>query len=140
MSYDPTVSWCQNLIRGERADWSDSQYCGAPALDLGERIRNICQTCHDGAERFRDDLLAAWSKAIVANGGAAEWLARQEAIVADLHQWLDREAAQGAPMSELHKIRRDLAGRERCTESVLAAQRAANTQPQPAFETEQIAA
>jgi len=113
------VSWCQNLIRSERADWRDAQYCGAPALDFGDR--NICEACHTKTEIFAEDLAERWGREIAEGGGVDEWLERNEALAADLYGWLDTESAKRAPLSKLHDIRLRIARSERVRKSVLDA-------------------
>lgn len=113
------LSWCQNLIRGERADWRDARYCAATALDFGDR--NICGACRAKTEVFADRLAEQWGRDIAEGGGVNEWLDRNEAVTTDLYVWLGTEASKRAPLSKLHDIRLRIARSERVRKSVLDA-------------------
>jgi hypothetical protein len=75
-------------------------------------VRNNCAACQAHRDEFGDQLIADTVERFTPEGAAA-WLLRQEALLADLYAWRDRRAAEGASVEELIKIRADLAGRQR---------------------------
>jgi hypothetical protein len=112
------VGRCQNLIRGARADWTDSDYCAAPALDLG--FRNLCLPCHLSTRRFHDVLLRDFAESRTAEG-AAEWLAGTLAIIADMDRGIAALLISRAKLSEIYVRRAERDRRWECVDAVRAA-------------------
>lgn len=98
------VGTCQNLIRGQREDWIDARYCGAPAIEIpGER--NICQECHQRSQRFMADVIDQW---VMEMRGDTEWIENTKAIIADMLVRLTALRASRAPMSKIYLFEREL--------------------------------
>lgn len=103
------IGTCQNLIRGQRDDWIDARYCGAPTIDLGiPSERNICQTCRQHSQRFIAGVVEHWVAATTGDAGWTDWTETAEAIIADMSARLAALRASRAPLSRIYLFQRDL--------------------------------
>lgn len=100
------IGICQNLIRGQREDWTNSQYCGAPTIDLGiPSERNICQACRQHSQRIITGVIEKWA---AATRNDADWIETVEAIIVDMSARLVALRASRAPLSKIYRFQRDL--------------------------------
>jgi len=121
------IGQCQNLIRGERADWSDARYCLAPVIGLGREHatdRDICGACRMATEAWSAHLVETTVAGIVADReNASAWISRTEEQLVDLDRWLVQRGAERASMDDLYAIRRTIRRQEALLEAVRAAAR-----------------
>jgi hypothetical protein len=116
----PHVGQCQNFSPGDR-NGRGARYCLNPVLALGGDLpadRDICQACRQRSQAFGERFIASHVEGLIEADAAEEWMSTTRALVTDSWAWYYRRAAEQAPMAELHKIRQDIALRERLLTAV----------------------
>lgn len=116
MRVEVKIGHCENLIRGERDDWSDAQHCGYPTIDLGipsERL--ICQSCRARSRAFIDSVTDQWVEAVM---GDVQWQELTAALLDDYEARLGRMLAHRAPLSKIYTLQRDVDRRSRLYDRV----------------------
>jgi hypothetical protein len=102
----PSIGLCENLIRGERDDWIDAEYCNQLVIDLGiPGDRNICQQCHANTMEYRDKLVQSVIDSVASDD---EWTALLRANIRDTRRFIARLLANGEPLSTIRKHQRSL--------------------------------
>jgi hypothetical protein len=83
--------------------------------------RDICQECHATTARQAERRQKHAATQIATSLDPADWLAHTDALIADEYLFLAMRAAEGAPLSTLINIRRNIGSRERLAAQVRAA-------------------
>lgn len=100
------IGTCQNLIRGQREDWVDSQHCGAPTIDLGiPSERNICQQCRQHSRHFIEGVIRQWAETLP---DRARWAETASTLIDDMSARIAGMRASRAPLSKVYLAQQDL--------------------------------
>lgn len=112
---------CENLFWDNvGARMVNYRTCGAPAMVVGDTVRNQCPGCAVNTAAYGERLLAGWADALDGPEAAADWLDRQEELLDDEYERLAQQGAKRAAMAEVLKIRGHIRRREHMIAGVTA--------------------
>lgn len=109
-SRGPHIGTCEDLLRGQREDWRDARYCGAPVMSMGldyDRSRDVCQACRARTEARSRARTAAWAAALARDAREAHrWMAAAADLIEDDRRLVDAARWARLPLSEVRRRQR----------------------------------